>query len=142
MLDYLQPKSVTWLAKLLATGFLPVSPDVCEFEAAPPETWSPGGTRSVSVDADPPLGIDGHLHSAVGGTFDHLHAGRKTLLTMTAVLGLQKVSVGLTSGSVVKKNPDKKVCELDRACRKKARKPIALFVPDCTWLTVLYCVHR
>jgi hypothetical protein len=33
---------------------------------------------------------------AVGGTFDHLHAGHKILLTMTALLSTKSMVVGVT----------------------------------------------
>lgn len=34
--------------------------------------------------------------AAVGGTFDHLHAGHKILLTMTAILSAKSMVVGVT----------------------------------------------
>jgi pantetheine-phosphate adenylyltransferase len=33
---------------------------------------------------------------AVGGTFDHIHAGHKILLTMTALLSTKSMVVGVT----------------------------------------------
>lgn len=33
---------------------------------------------------------------AVGGTFDHIHAGHKILLTMTALLASKRVACGVT----------------------------------------------
>lgn len=40
---------------------------------------------------------------AVGGTFDHLHAGHKILLTMTAFLAKQSMVVGVTDDSMLLK---------------------------------------
>ncbi|KAI7878156.1 Nucleotidylyl transferase [Lichtheimia hyalospora FSU 10163] len=40
--------------------------------------------------------LDGFDRVAVGGTFDHLHAGHKILLTMTALLANKSVVVGVT----------------------------------------------
>ncbi|KAI8970037.1 hypothetical protein BDF20DRAFT_804664, partial [Mycotypha africana] len=40
---------------------------------------------------------------AVGGTFDHLHAGHKILLTMTAILAQQSMVVGVTDDCMLLK---------------------------------------
>lgn len=40
--------------------------------------------------------LDAFDRVAVGGTFDHLHAGHKILLTMTALLANKSVVVGVT----------------------------------------------
>jgi pantetheine-phosphate adenylyltransferase len=40
---------------------------------------------------------------AVGGTFDHLHAGHKILLTMTALLAKQSMVVGVTDDCMLVK---------------------------------------
>jgi cytidyltransferase-like protein len=40
---------------------------------------------------------------AVGGTFDHLHAGHKILLTMTALLARQSMVVGVTDDCMLTK---------------------------------------
>lgn len=40
---------------------------------------------------------------AVGGTFDHLHAGHKILLTMTALLAKQSMVVGVTDDCMLLK---------------------------------------
>ncbi|KAI8148273.1 hypothetical protein BJV82DRAFT_642465 [Fennellomyces sp. T-0311] len=39
---------------------------------------------------------------AVGGTFDHIHAGHKILLTMTALLASKSIVVGVTDDSMLK----------------------------------------
>lgn len=41
-------------------------------------------------------------HVAIGGTFDHLHAGHRTLID-TAFLQAEKVSIGITDDSMAKK---------------------------------------
>jgi phosphopantetheine adenylyltransferase len=81
----------------------------------------PAGNGNVSLAQDPPSsGIQEHTakryrHSAVGGTFDHLHIGHKLLLTMTVfpvdtLTGNEEraVTVGITAGELLK---DKKHAE-------------------------------
>ncbi|KAI8371687.1 uncharacterized protein BYT42DRAFT_581121 [Radiomyces spectabilis] len=41
-------------------------------------------------------------HVAAGGTFDHIHAGHKILLTMTALLADKRVVIGVTDDSMLK----------------------------------------
>ncbi|KAI9490790.1 hypothetical protein BDB00DRAFT_836151 [Zychaea mexicana] len=40
-------------------------------------------------------------HTVVGGTFDHIHAGHKILLTMTALLAKKSITVGVTDDSML-----------------------------------------
>ncbi|KAI9473781.1 MAG: hypothetical protein EXX96DRAFT_487661 [Benjaminiella poitrasii] len=46
---------------------------------------------------------------AVGGTFDHLHAGHKILLTMTAILATQSMVVGITDDCMLLKKKHSKL---------------------------------
>lgn len=48
---------------------------------------------------------------AVGGTFDHLHAGHKILLTMTAWLAQEKVVCGITGDALLVNKKHKEVME-------------------------------
>lgn len=48
---------------------------------------------------------------AVGGTFDHLHAGHKILLTMTAWLAQRKVVCGITDDALLVNKKHKEVME-------------------------------
>jgi cytidyltransferase-like protein len=56
------------------------------------------------IDPDSPTapGSDPPIHPvvALGGTFDHLHAGHKILLSMAAWIADEKVIIGVT-GSVI-----------------------------------------
>ena len=60
---------------------------------SPPHTSLPPGADNVK----PSLPV-----AALGGTFDHLHAGHKILLSMAAWISQRKVIVGVT-GSVLSK---------------------------------------
>lgn len=52
---------------------------------------------------------------AVGGTFDHIHAGHKILLTMTALLALSSVVVGVTDDiMLVKKKHRELIIPIDQ----------------------------
>ncbi|KAI7904669.1 uncharacterized protein BX663DRAFT_503134 [Cokeromyces recurvatus] len=46
---------------------------------------------------------------AVGGTFDHIHAGHKILLTMTAILAKQSMVVGVTDDCMLLKKKHKEL---------------------------------
>jgi len=48
---------------------------------------------------------------SVGGTFDHLHAGHKILLSMTAWVARRKVIVGVTDGNLLVNKANKQVLE-------------------------------
>jgi hypothetical protein len=50
------------------------------------------------LDSNPPYrkDINGYSSTAVGGTFDYLHAGHKMLLSMAALLSNSHVTVGVT----------------------------------------------
>ncbi len=60
-------------------------------ESVPGSPTSPG--------SDPPA----YPVVAVGGTFDHLHAGHKILLSMTAWIADEKVVIGVTGMSLFDK---------------------------------------
>ena len=43
-------------------------------------------------------------HVAVGGTFDRLHAGHRTLLAATALVATAKIYIGITSEPIAQPN--------------------------------------
>lgn len=53
-----------------------------------------------------PQGDSHYLVGAVGGTFDHLHAGHKLLLHMALFVSKDKLIVGVTDESMVKSKSD------------------------------------
>jgi cytidyltransferase-like protein len=69
--------------------------------------WSKPGDRVVdseTVPGSPTLpGSDPPTYPvvALGGTFDHLHAGHKILLSMAAWIADEKVIVGVTGMSLI-----------------------------------------
>jgi FAD synthase len=60
-----------------------------------PESQTTGQSNSdaglTAQESDPSFPV-----VAIGGTFDHLHAGHKILLSMSAWLATEKIIVGVT----------------------------------------------
>jgi hypothetical protein len=52
--------------------------------------------NSSSNEAQTNSSIELYDHVAVGGTFDHLHAGHKLLLSASVAVAKQKLTIGLT----------------------------------------------
>lgn len=69
---------------LLRQSYIPLSGDHYEI---PTGTCTPEGDQSTPAQY--------HV-AALGGTFDHLHAGHKILLSMAAWIACEKVIVGIT----------------------------------------------
>lgn len=67
---------------------------------------------------------------ALGGTFDHLHAGHKILLSMAAWIASSKVIVGITDDELLKNKSNKHVLESMAVRIEKTRSFLQLFRPD------------
>ncbi|KAG6376211.1 hypothetical protein JVT61DRAFT_2186 [Boletus reticuloceps] len=67
---------------------------------------------------------------AMGGTFDHLHAGHKILLSMTAWIATRKVIVGITVDALLKKKSNPHLVESFHTRADKTRSFLVLFRPD------------
>lgn len=77
------PESISFLRQ----SYLPAG------ERNPEEqTMNIDGTPSPTASPLPPF----YPVSVIGGTFDHLHAGHKILLSMAAYITSQKLIVGIT----------------------------------------------
>ncbi|KAJ3822075.1 hypothetical protein EV361DRAFT_793415 [Lentinula raphanica] len=83
-------------------------------------------TPEASEDADmPPL----FPVVALGGTFDHLHAGHKILLSMAAWIASQKVIVGVTDSTLLKSKSNAHVLEPLEMRKTNVRTFLELFKP-------------
>lgn len=67
---------------------------------------------------------------ALGGTFDHLHAGHKILLSMAAWIASSKVIVGVTDDELLKNKSNKHVLESMAVRMERTRSFLQLFRPD------------
>ncbi|KAF8447894.1 Nucleotidylyl transferase, partial [Boletus edulis BED1] len=67
---------------------------------------------------------------AMGGTFDHLHAGHKILLSMAAWIATRKVIVGITVDALLKKKSNPHLVESFHTRADKTRSFLVLFRPD------------
>jgi len=86
-----------------------------------PVTVIPGGISSTPIQPPPvlppPVNHLGNEHPplyqvvALGGTFDHLHAGHKILLSMAAWISQKKLIVGVTGDALLVKKKHKQVLE-------------------------------
>ncbi|KZT26556.1 Nucleotidylyl transferase [Neolentinus lepideus HHB14362 ss-1] len=108
-----------------------------------PQTWlPPGGLAYLSSNYSHPASqtrvCDESLPSlypvvALGGTFDHLHAGHKILLSMSAWIAAEKVIVGVTDDELLIKKSNKEILEKlpDRIAR--VRGFLELFKPGLVY---------
>ncbi|EPQ58000.1 Nucleotidylyl transferase [Gloeophyllum trabeum ATCC 11539] len=107
-----------------------------------PQTWlPPGGPAYLSVETrskSGPSNQDEHLPPvypvvALGGTFDHLHAGHKILLSMSAWIAQEKVIVGVTGDKLLVNKSNKEVLEKlpERVARVRAF--LELFKPGLVY---------
>ncbi|KAH0830628.1 hypothetical protein J3R83DRAFT_2083 [Lanmaoa asiatica] len=67
---------------------------------------------------------------ALGGTFDHLHAGHKILLSMAAWIATRKVIVGITVDALLKNKSNPHLLESSHTRADKTRSFLTLFRPD------------
>lgn len=66
---------------------------------------------------------------ALGGTFDHLHAGHKILLSMAAWITSRKLIVGVTDDTLLKSKSNAHVLESLDTRRNNVREFLELFKP-------------
>ncbi|KAF8800201.1 hypothetical protein BYT27DRAFT_7342557 [Phlegmacium glaucopus] len=92
------PESISFLRQ----SYLPAG------ERNPEEqTMTTEGTPSPTASSLPPF----YPVSVIGGTFDHLHAGHKILLSMAAYITSQKLIVGITDDALLQNKANKEVLE-------------------------------
>ncbi|THH30359.1 hypothetical protein EUX98_g3817 [Antrodiella citrinella] len=68
--------------------------------------------------------------TALGGTFDHLHAGHKILLSMAAWITSTKLIVGVTDDALLKNKANKHVLEPLSRREERTRAFLTLFKPS------------
>jgi len=68
--------------------------------------------------------------TALGGTFDHLHAGHKILLSMATWITSQKLVVGITDDALLKNKANKHVLETLSRRMERTRAFLTLFKPS------------
>ncbi|KAG7451410.1 Nucleotidylyl transferase [Guyanagaster necrorhizus] len=87
-------------------------------------------TRDVSY---PPL----YPVTALGGTFDHLHAGHKILLSMGAWITSERLIVGITGDELLKNKAYKHVLEDIQTRKDRVRNFLTLFRPGIVYEIVI-----
>lgn len=98
-----------------------------------PQTVLPSGNRASIVAApDPSQSSVEALYPvvALGGTFDHLHAGHKILLSMGAWITERKLIVGVTDDLLLRKKIHRDLLEPFSVRVEKSRSFLQLFRPD------------
>jgi len=80
--------------------------------------------RPTSVESDPSFPV-----VALGGTFDHLHAGHKVLLSMSAWIATEKVIVGVTDDALLVNKAHKHVLQSTEERIERVRAFLSLFKP-------------
>ncbi|EIN07175.1 Nucleotidylyl transferase, partial [Punctularia strigosozonata HHB-11173 SS5] len=70
---------------------------------------------------------------ALGGTFDHLHAGHKILLSMAAWIASEKIIVGVTDDALLQNKSNKHVLEDLSTRSERVRAFLALFRPGLVY---------
>jgi len=71
--------------------------------------------------------------TALGGTFDHLHAGHKILLSMAAWITSEKLIVGITDDSLLKNKSNKDVMEILSQRIQRVRGFLEFFKPGLVY---------
>ncbi|KAF9053040.1 hypothetical protein BJ165DRAFT_1444980 [Panaeolus papilionaceus] len=92
-------------------------------------------SHPIPSDAPLPSNISADFPStypvvALGGTFDHLHAGHKILLSMAAYITSRKLIVGITDDILLQKKVNKEVMENIVERTNKVRDFLTLFKPS------------
>lgn len=101
--------------------------------------WSRPGDHAVdseTVPGSPTLpGSDPPTYPvvALGGTFDHLHAGHKILLSMAAWIADEKVIVGVTDDALLTKKANREVLESLPERIRVVRQFMELFKPSLVY---------
>jgi len=70
---------------------------------------------------------------ALGGTFDHLHAGHKILLSMAAWMASEKVIVGVTDDELLRNKSNKHALESITTRKERTYAFLKLFRPDLVY---------
>ncbi|KAG6916597.1 hypothetical protein DXG01_006154 [Tephrocybe rancida] len=73
---------------------------------------------------------------ALGGTFDHLHAGHKILLSMAAWITSEKIIVGVTDDALLKKKSNPHLLQSLDERIERTRSFLALFRPGIEYYVV------
>ncbi|KAI0256648.1 Nucleotidylyl transferase [Lactifluus subvellereus] len=101
--------------------------------------WSKPGDHvfdSETIPGSPTVpGSDPSTHPvvALGGTFDHLHAGHKILLSMAAWIADEKVIVGVTDDALLTKKDNRDVLESLPERIQGVRRFMELFKPSLVY---------
>lgn len=89
---------------------------------------------SPPAGASKPMKKTGDLHAhpvvALGGTFDHLHAGHRILLSMSAWIATRKVIVGMTEDTLLERKTNREVMEPLSVRTDRVRSFLELFKPN------------
>ncbi|KDR73619.1 hypothetical protein GALMADRAFT_251363 [Galerina marginata CBS 339.88] len=84
------------------------------------------GTPTPSDDPLPTL----YPVTALGGTFDHLHAGHKILLSMGAYITSRKLIVGITDDELLKNKANRHILQKLPVRTEKVRQFLNFFKPE------------
>ncbi|KAH7889630.1 hypothetical protein F5I97DRAFT_1845899 [Phlebopus sp. FC_14] len=100
-----------------------------------PQAVLPSGDRGTAPTVSVCTQTRTHLRAlypvvALGGTFDHLHAGHKILLSMAAWITEVKLIVGLTDEKLLKNKSNRHVMESTSTRMEKTRSFLQLFRID------------
>ncbi|KAF8163604.1 hypothetical protein B0H34DRAFT_787823 [Crassisporium funariophilum] len=90
------------------------------------QTLTAEGTPSPTISQLPPF----YPVTALGGTFDHLHAGHKILLSMGAYITGEKLIVGITDDSLLQNKANQHVLEKLPVRTERVRKFLQFFKPS------------
>jgi len=83
-------------------------------------------TLSLTTSNFPPF----YPVTVIGGTFDHLHAGHKILLSMAAYITSQKLIIGITDDNVLQKKANKHLLENFNVRAEQVKEFLKFFKPS------------